>query len=186
MHTSFVLGFHGCSKVTGEAALSGDLSLIGSEKDYDWLGPGIYFWESDAKRAWEWADAKVSHEEFDEAFVIGAVVDLGNCLDMMSRDSMELLREAYDLLAAATRKDDPDRELPTNAGRDKDKLLRYLDCAVIRTLHKVAKPSFDSVRGLFTEGDELFPGSGFKKKTHVQISVCNPDSIKGVFRVSRQ
>jgi len=62
-----------------------------------------------------------------------------------------------------------------------------LDCAVIRNLHaaldEADEPPFDSVRGLFTEGAELFPGSGFKEKTHVQVAVTNPELIKGYFRV---
>ena len=53
LHTSFVLGYHGCARQVGETVLAGDTSLIRSERDYDWLGPGTYFWESDAVRAWE-------------------------------------------------------------------------------------------------------------------------------------
>jgi hypothetical protein len=45
--TSFVLSFHSCDKSVGEQALQGNLALIHSDKDYDWLGPGVYFWEND-------------------------------------------------------------------------------------------------------------------------------------------
>ena len=69
------------------------------------------------------------------------------------------------------------------------KLMRFLDCAVIRYLHAVLErqeeAAFDSVRGLFTEGAELFPGSGFTAKAHVQIAVRSDVCIKGVFRVPR-
>ena len=40
---------------------------------------------------------------------------------------------------------------------------------------------FDSVRGLFVEGGEVYPGSGFRSKTHVQICVVNPNCIIGCF-----
>lgn len=74
--------------------------------------------------------------------------------------------------------------LPSNS---KDQLRRNLDCAVIRRLHKVLEaqnlPAIDTVKGVFTEGLPLYAGSGFREKTHVQIAVCNPDCIKGVFRV---
>jgi hypothetical protein len=40
---------------------------------------------------------------------------------------------------------------------------------------------FDTVRGMFTEGDELYPGAAFYHQSHVQIAVRNPDCIKGVF-----
>ena len=72
---------------------------------------------------------------------------------------------------------------------DVDYLKRYLDCAVIGYLHLVNELAgdeiFDTVRGLFTEGGQAFPGSGFKKKTHVQIAVRNAACIKGLFRMER-
>jgi hypothetical protein len=45
---------------------------------------------------------------------------------------------------------------------------------------------FDSIRGVFIEGDRLYENSGFYRKTHIQICVCNPLSIKGVFRLPRE
>jgi hypothetical protein len=76
---------------------------------------------------------------------------------------------------------------------NRDKLLRDLDCAVIRYLHdsidqqlsnnesRGALERFDSVRGLFREGDPVYPGSGFYERTHSQIAVRSLDCIKGVF-----
>ena len=177
------------------AALTGSSDLLQSDGDYDWLGPGIYFWESDPVRAREWADDKVDRLKFAEPFVIGAVIDLGNCLDLLVRENLNLLRVAYDSLAAFHR--DIGLELPVN--RDlktdaaKDKLFRNLDCAVIRRVHSIIelpkdgqpghRPApFDTVRGLFTEGAEVYPGSGFKQKTHTQIAVRNTACIKGFFR----
>ena len=70
---------------------------------------------------------------------------------------------------------------------DNDFLLRHLDCAVLETVHasleeEDEKP-FDTVRGVFWEGDDLYPEAGFKEKNHVQICVRNPNCIKGFFRV---
>jgi len=90
--TSFVLGYHGCDKKVGEKALTGNDELIHSDKKFDWLGPGSYFWESDPQRAMEWAEWKRDRGDYKEPFVIGAAIDLGNCLDLTSRDSLELLR----------------------------------------------------------------------------------------------
>ena len=42
---------------------------------------------------------------------------------------------------------------------------------------------FDSVRGMFVEGEELYKGAGFHEKTHVQIAIRNPMMIKGYFRL---
>lgn len=189
LHTSFVLGYHGCARSVGEAILSGDITLVQSERDYDWLGPGAYFWEADPHRAWEWADSRVSSKKFDEPFVVGAVIDLGHCLDLMARASLELLRVAFDAFAETVTAAGDGRPLPENRGSDGDKLLRFLDCAVVRFLHQALEDQgqvgFDTVRGLFTEGNELFRGSGFREKTHVQIAVRNQQRIKGYFRVDR-
>lgn len=42
---------------------------------------------------------------------------------------------------------------------------------------------FDTVKGIFTEGEPAYENAGFAEKTHVQICVRNQDCIKGVFRV---
>ena len=41
----------------------------------------------------------------------------------------------------------------------------------------------DTVKGVFIEGGAVYEGSRFYEKTHIQIAVCNPYCIKGVFRV---
>jgi hypothetical protein len=45
------------------------------------------------------------------------------------------------------------------------------------------EPAFDTVRGVFMEGERLYPTSGFRRQSHIQICVRNPAAIKGVFRV---
>lgn len=40
---------------------------------------------------------------------------------------------------------------------------------------------FDSVRGIFVEGEPTYNGSAFREKTHVQLCICNPNCIKGYF-----
>lgn len=66
-----------------------------------------------------------------------------------------------------------------------DVLLHDLDCAVIQQIHdfnsQEKKAMFDSVRGIFTEGEPPYEGSAFKEKTHIQICICNPNCIKGYF-----
>ena len=188
--TAFVLGYHGCDRSVGMAALHGDLRLARSEHDYDWLGPGIYFWESDPRRAMEWAEARAGLGRYKEPFVVGAVIDLRNCLNLLERENLDLLSHAHanflDVQSAGG------IELPTNrdiaGGAPGDKLLRYLDCAVIRNLHGliaedqvVGVEPFDTVRGLFVEGGTPYEGSGFNLLTHTQIAVINEDCIRGIF-----
>ena len=65
--------------------------------------------------------------------------------------------------------------------------MRKLDCAVLQMLHDVRRSKgdepIDIVSGIFVEGKPIYEGSGFYEKTHIQICVCNPRVIKGVFRV---
>lgn len=177
------------------AALTASKDLRLSEKDYDWLGPGIYFWENDATRAREWAEKKVERGDYEEAFVLGAIIDLGNCLDLMSRKNMPILEDAYNSLMKKREGSD----LPPLENKDakgdgyKDKLLRFLDCAVIRHVHFIIEEAvsahgpaspvqpFDTVRGLFTEGGEVYAGARFQTLTHSQIAVKNPKNILGFF-----
>lgn len=182
--TSFVLGYHGCAEEVGLKALLGNLSLIKSAKEYDWLGPGIYFWESDPRRAQEWAEQR----GYKKPFVIGAVIDLRNCLNLLERENLDLLADAHKSFVKIQKKSglEMPKNRDTKRGPKRDKLLRYLDCAVIKNLHSMIAEdpegeAFDTVRGLFVEGGRAYSGSGFNLLTHTQIAVCKEDCIRGIF-----
>ena len=53
--SNLVVGFHGCDKSVVDAVIAGKTELLASTNDYDWLGSGIYFWENNEDRAWQWA-----------------------------------------------------------------------------------------------------------------------------------
>ena len=78
--------------------------------------------------------------------------------------------------------------MPTNKPLRKahsEILLRDLDCAVLNFgLDRLDREGvgYDTVRGIFPEGDFAFPGSCIQVKTHVQVAVRNLDSIVGYFR----
>jgi hypothetical protein len=60
-------------------------------------------------------------------------------------------------------------KLPSNgAMEDGIYLYRPLDCLVIKMVHRLREESgldaYDSVYDIFVEGQDLFPGSGFKAK----------------------
>jgi len=170
--------------VVATALLSGK-PFKASDNQYDWLGPGIYFWQSNPRRALQFAREKKQREraQWDPA-VVGAVVELGLCLDLTTEAGVDGVPAAHQtLVELATSAGDP---LPTNS-RGEDLLLRKLDCAVIRVLHdirdKADLSTFDTVVGIFQEGAPIYDGSGFRSKTHIQISVRNTTVIKGVFQV---
>jgi len=152
---------------------------------YHWLGDGIYFWENDPHRALEWAIEKASRNELKGAggpFVIGAVIDLGRCLDLHVRENQTLLRKAYKNLSLISKKVGAKIRQNEKAPKDqrKDKVMRYRDCAVINHLNKI-DTEFDTVRGLFVEGKPVYPGGNIFFKTHSEIAVRNLSRIKGYF-----
>ena len=157
-----------------------------SENDYDWLGRGIYFWEANPRRGIEFYKEARTRKGLstDDAMVVGAIIDLGHCLDLCTSTGVEAIKEAYGLVKSAF--DQIEMPMPENTVGP-DLLVRKLDCLVINALHESRAdnqlPPFDSVRGIFQEGDALYPTSGFRERTHVQIAVCEPAQIKGVFRV---
>ena len=182
--SSFVLGFHGCDRPVAEALLTGT-RFTTSENDWDWLGSGVYFWEANPLRGIEFAREWQCKGKIADPYVVGAVIELGFCFDLISSNGIAAVKSAYeDFRAYAEQAGVP---LPKNRGGE-DKLRRELDCAVINHLHNVrhaaALPRFDSVRGIFIEGARIYPNSGFFEKTHIQICVRNLACIKGVFRVS--
>jgi hypothetical protein len=178
---NLILGFHGCHEDVHRAVVVQGESLKASDNSYDWLGNGIYFWEQNYERAYEWAKNRYG----SKAAVIGAVIDLGYCLNLTDSASADVLRQGFELLQF--RCGLLGNNLPQNrkSKKAKDVLLRDLDCAVIQQIHEFNNETnnqrFDSVRGIFTEGEPVYPGSEILEKTHVQICVCNPNCIKGYF-----
>ena len=184
-----VEAYHGCSAEVGRRILDGE-PMEPSRRDYDWLGEGVYFWENDSIRAWEWADWKVRRGDFKEPFVIGARVGLGNCLDLMNRRNHIVLAAAYKTITKHMKK--RGEVLPRNqkAGpRDRDYVLSYRDCAVINHLHgymkQEKKVQFSSVRGVFTEGKRVYLGARFRDRTHIQIAVRDTALIHDCYKVGR-
>ncbi len=181
LSASFVLGYHGCDQDVADRLLGGK-PFKSSQNDYDWLGWGIYFWEANPQRGLDFAVEAMARKgsSIKTPAVVGAIIDLGECLDLMTLVGIDMVRIAYDSLAATL--NEAGQALPTN----RDRLRRQLDCAVIQHLHAIYEAQgghLDTVRGVFVEGSEIYPGSGFDAKTHIQIAVRNPDRIKGVFRV---
>ena len=182
--SNLYIGFHGCDKSVVEYVINGG-NLKPSQNSYDWLGHGIYFWENNEARALQFAEeaSKRKSSSIKNPAVIGAVIDLGYCLDLTDMSCLYEIKQSYNALKMALN----EVQLPKNrvVGTSSDLLIRNLDCAVIEfehTINEKAKvKSFDSVRGIFVEGDELFPNSKKKEKNHIQICVRNPNCIKGYF-----
>jgi hypothetical protein len=187
-YSSFILGYHGCDRRVAERVFAGKEALKPSHNDYDWLGDGVYFWEHNARRAFDFADEisrrpRHSGQRVKEPTVVGAVIDLGFCLNLLDSRFIKLVRQAHEELVLAC--DLGGVELPTNSGGT-DLLKRSLDCAVIRTLHSMREENeeqpFQTVRAVFVEGEALYENAGFAARSHIQICVRDIRCIKGYFR----
>jgi hypothetical protein len=177
---SLVLAYHGCDLATAHKIVTGQEQQIPSSNDYDWLGSGFYFWEDSHSRALRWAQDDDSGR-IKEPAVLGAIIDLGNCLNLIDAEHLDLVRAAHkaymDFCAASG--------LPPARNKGEHFRARYLDRAVFETLHQLRKqenkPPFDSVRAFFVEGEPLYEKAGLHSLDHIQICVRDPRQIVGYF-----
>ncbi len=170
-----VLAFHGTDKKTAQRLLRG-AAFSHSQNDYDWLGHGIYFWEDGPDRAAEWARAKHGKR----GTIVGAIIQLGNCYDLMDTSNTRDLRTGAEAFAEAQAL--TGTPAPANAGG-----RRNLDCAVLNWwLERLDAQGkrFQTVRRGFEEGEAVFPGMKITMASHVQIAVRDPSCVLGVFRTT--
>ncbi|MEX6690134.1 hypothetical protein QTN47_21675 [Danxiaibacter flavus] len=178
-----VIGFHSCDKDLALQLLRGSNELRPSNNPWDWLGPGIYFWEQNPYRALEYAMEAASQKQkingsIRTPFIIGAIIELGRCLNLIEPNAINIVKEAYTSLDKATK--ESGESLPQNKGAN-----RALDCAVIKYIHQsnVLKnePDYDTVRSPFQEGGEIYANANFSSRLHIEICVRNVSLIKGYF-----
>ena len=157
----------------------------------------MYFWENNLERALAWAKEKENRGEIKKAAVLGAILSLDLCFDLIDSKFTQLLAQYYQTMKANYQ--ELGMQLPQNKDirKDeyKDKILRELDCTVIEFMHQEIRKEhkndpevqpFDSVRGLFTEGGPAFPGAGVQLKNHIQICIRNQNCIKGFFKPRKE
>ena len=178
-----VIAFHSCDKELGLRLLNGSDELRPSNNSWDWLGPGIYFWEQNPSRALAYAEEAARQQQkfsgkIRTPFIIGAIIELGECLNLMEPTSIDIVKKAHTILLRTMQ--GSGEKMPENKGAN-----RRLDCAVIRYVHESIKLNgllaFDSVRSPFHEGDPLYEGANFTDRLHIEICVRNPGLIKGYF-----
>lgn len=181
---SLVLGFHGCDLAVAERVFAGKDVLRPSKNEWDWLGHGIYFWEDSPSRAMKWAKwaQQKKLESITQPAVVGAVIDLGNCLNLADAEALQQVKAAHQVYADACKA----RGSPLAKNLGNDLGSRQLDCAVIEVLHQLRSekglPAFETVRGFFFEGQQLYPNAGFRELDHIQICIRSEQQILGYFR----
>ena len=181
-----IIAYHGCDARIAERLLRGE-QFKKSQNDYDWLGEGIYFWEYGADRALKFAHDQRRRKKVKKPAIVGALIQLGRCFDLMDTRYTEELPVAFKMMKQVHEQNG--QPLPTNAGETPDKRLRRRDCAVLNYyLNRLEERTefYDTVRCGFVEGPPAYEGSGIRHQSHVQIAVRNPACVVGVFRPTIQ
>ncbi|NSL90467.1 hypothetical protein ECE50_026830 [Chitinophaga sp. Mgbs1] len=194
---NLVIGFHGCDLEVRDKLLLNSDSFEPSRKPYNWLGDGIYFWENNPTRAMQWAEDKQRKGQLKQACVMGAVLDLNNCCDLLNTYYINVLRLHYDAIKSETiRIENLPKNIDPKGISNGDKVIRYLDYAIIENMHLrinqtrmeeyekygfARTQAFDSVRAGFIEGVPVYEGASIHDKTHIQICIRNPNCILGLF-----
>jgi len=182
-YPSQVFGFHSCDRETGLRILNGKDGLRPSLNSWDWLGGGIYFWEQNPGRALEYAiECAENKQKFSgkikNPFVIGAIINTGNCLNLLESKAAPIISNAYEGLKQTNLT--AGIPMPTNRGAN-----RALDCAVIQYMHQSNKlydiSPYDTIRSSFHEGKSVYPESNFTTRLHIEVCVVNPEMIIGYY-----
>lgn len=141
------------------------------------------FWEQNPQRALDYAKDVAENRQFNKIkikipFVLGAIIELGNCLNLVESQSLAILEAAHTGLIKVHEKSG--KRLPENKDNQ-----RRLDCAVPRYVHQSRKENgeqpYDTIRSAFDEGIKVYPGANFTSRHHIQVCVINTSLIKGYF-----
>lgn len=177
-----VVGFHGTRRLTALQIVSGESGFKPSKNAYDWLGHGVYFWEYAPQQAWDWARQRYKDESDDEIAVLGSMIRLGNCFDLLDPGNLDVLEEHHAQLKQDA--EDVGQPLKQNARNKK-----YLDCAVFNTTYLSIEnqgEAVDTAQAVFVPSapkDRLWNSSGLFRGAHIQLCVRNLECILGVWLV---
>jgi hypothetical protein len=177
-----VIGYHGTSANVADDLVNGK-PFKESTSDNEWLGAGIYFWEYAPKQAWWWAKKackKVGNTATPA--VVGAVIRLGNCLDLLDPENIKVLQHSMAKMVESLKQEGV--EIPKN-----ERIYKNLDCAVFNFYYdEIAadkdEPDIDTTRAAYVptqSKDRIWEASWIYKQTHIQICVRNPSNILTVW-----
>ena len=131
--------------------------------------------------------AKRRPQQIKQPAVIGAIIHLGVCFDLLDVRFTDKLASLYPTFEQTLRM--ASQPVPQNEpahGTDRDLVRRKLDCAMLNwaipEIEKSMGNRFQTVRGVFQEGVPAYAGSGIMRKSHIQIVVRDTACILGYFR----
>jgi len=166
------IGFHGTSAEAAQRILSAGFEI--SRNEYDWLGDGAYFFQDAPARALEWARQRFG----EDAAVIGAEIDLADCIDLLDIPWERLIVRAFELyIDFRAQMGLPVPRQTRGAHRLDRQVINYFTTGMERAGTRIR-----SVRAVFPEGEPIYPGSALLRRSHVQIAVRNPAAIIRTWR----
>lgn len=173
-----IIGYHGTTRETAEAIVRHEAEFRPSENPGDWLGHGVYFWEYAPQQAWKWARTRYGEEK--DVAVLGAMIRLGSCLDLLEPANTEEIRGYYNRLVLEV--EAAGRALPQNRNADK-----RLDCAVFQyaaSLLEVDGCPVETIRGVYVptgSAQRLWKRSWLYEEAHIQLCVRDTKAILGTW-----
>lgn len=187
--TKVVIGYHGTLLASAQALADRRFDPAKGSARPRWLGSGLYFFEENAQLATFYAlKRQIKHQQ--PGAVLKARIDLGSCLDLSHDFGQRIARQAYTVLRREGVLDALDgpkqKSLEIHKGQVragytgewKDYGINALDHAVIERAIGVAMEmhglKFETVRGLFIDGGELYDTSWLFDLAHIAIAVRNP------------
>ena len=190
-----VIGYHGTGLAAALRIITRVAPFRPSRRDFDWLGRGVYFWEYAPQQALRFArirqrqyqkkpnkTAEVIRRATEPLAVVGCMIRLGNCFDLLEPDNVEYLQQIFveykkdmELLGMA---------LPRNTRK-----YRKLDCAVFEYTYKfihadMPNHPIDTARAVYvpTGGERrVWERSWISRDAHIQLCVRNPVHLLGTW-----
>jgi hypothetical protein len=171
-----VVGFHGTTAKVADALVAGE-PFVASDSINEWLGRGVYFWEYAPKQAWWWA----KRLRYPNPAVVGAMIRLGNCFDLLDSRNVEALRKAKDGMIKMMRREKI--EIPKNR-----RIYKSLDCAVFNSFYQQVEdegePKIDTARAAYVPTESrkrIWEASWIYRDTHIQLCVREQNNILAVW-----
>jgi hypothetical protein len=173
-----IVAFHGTTEAVADRLVAGGPFTPSGNKD-DWLGSGVYFWEYAPKQAWWWARR---FKKNSQPAVVGAMIRLGNCFDLLDPENVQLLKKLYNGMLNKWKTEG-------TGGPSNFRHRRNIECAVFNYLYddtaSEGKP-IDSARAVYVPTDRnkrIWRGSWIYEEAHIQVCVRNQKNILAVWHV---
>lgn len=153
--------FHGTSWVIAEEIIK-DGKFQQSTGDDQYLGDGVYFFESSEWHAKDWDRRRFIGREIG---VFCASINLGHCLDLNNRDHLSFIKTIAIKLAKMRGKP------VTDAG-----VINYIASFPSKNMVDTVRASYYAFH--YRGGERIFPGSHFYDYSQLMICVRNPNNIE--------